>query len=58
MSSTAIVLDSDILIRAVLRKRVRELIQAHAANAKLFAPDVAHADARKYHPALLTKRVG
>ena len=56
MSSAAIVLDANILIRAVLGKRVRELIQAHAATVKFFAPDVAYADARKYLPALLTKR--
>ena len=56
MSSAAIVLDANILIRAVLGKTVRELIQAHAATVKLFAPDVAYTDARKYLPALLTKR--
>lgn len=56
MSSAAIVLDANILIRAVLGKRVRDLIHAHAANVKFFAPDVAYADARKYLPALLTKR--
>ena len=56
MSSAAIVLDANILIRAVLGKRVRELIQAHATTVKFFAPDVAYADARKYLPALLTKR--
>lgn len=56
MSSAAIVLDANILIRAVLGKRVRELIQAHAAAVKFFAPDVAYADARKYLPALLEKR--
>ena len=56
MSSAAIVLDANILIRAVLGKRVRELIQAHAASVKFFAPDVAYADARKYLPALLAKR--
>ena len=56
MSSAAIVLDANILIRAVLGKRVRELIQAHATTFKFFAPDVAYADARKYLPALLTKR--
>lgn len=56
MSSAAIVLDANILIRAVLGKRVRDLIQEHAVTVKFFAPDVAYADARKYLPALLTKR--
>lgn len=56
MSSKAIVLDANILIRAVLGKRVRALILENAATVKFFAPDVAYADARKYLPALLEKR--
>lgn len=56
MSHKAIVLDANILIRAVLGKRVRELLIDHAGNVKFFAPDVAYADARKYLPALLEKR--
>ena len=56
MSNAAIVLDANILIRAVLGKRVRELIQVHASSVKFFAPDVAYADARKYLPELLEKR--
>lgn len=56
MSNRAIVLDANILIRAVLGKRVRELLIEHAATVKFFAPDVAYADARKHVPALLTKR--
>jgi predicted nucleic acid-binding protein len=56
MSGKAIVLDANILIRAVLGKRVRELIFDYAATVKFFAPDVAYSDARKYLPALLKKR--
>ena len=56
MSNKAIVLDANILIRAVLGKRVREILIEHAAAVKFFAPDVAYADARKYLPALLAKR--
>ena len=56
MSNKAIVLDANILIRAVLGKRVLELILKHAATVKFFAPDVAYEDARKYLPALLLKR--
>jgi predicted nucleic acid-binding protein len=56
MSQKAIVLDANILIRAVLGKRVRELIVENAATVQFFAPDVAYADARKYLPALLKKR--
>ena len=56
MSEKAIVLDANILIRAVLGQRVRELILEYAATVQFFAPDVAYADARKYLPALLEKR--
>lgn len=56
MSGKAIVLDANILIRAVLGKRVRELIFDNAVTVKFFAPDVAYEDARKYLPALLKKR--
>jgi predicted nucleic acid-binding protein len=56
MSGKAIVLDANILIRAVLGKRVRELIFDNDETIKFFAPDVAYADARKYLPALLKKR--
>lgn len=56
MSNKAIVLDANILIRAVLGQRVRELILENAASVKFFAPDVAYADARKHLPALLQKR--
>jgi predicted nucleic acid-binding protein len=50
------VLDANILIRAVLGKRVTALILENAATVKFFAPDVAYADARKYLPTLLEKR--
>jgi predicted nucleic acid-binding protein len=56
MSDKTIVLDANILIRAVLGLRVRELILNNASTVKFFAPDVAYADARKYLPALLEKR--
>jgi predicted nucleic acid-binding protein len=56
MINKAIILDANILIRAVLGKRVRELIFSNVTNIKFFAPDVAYADARKYLPALLEKR--
>ena len=56
MINKAIVLDANILIRAVLGKRVRELIFTHASSVKFFAPDVAYADARKHLPSLLEKR--
>lgn len=52
-----IVLDANILIRAVLGRRVRHLIETYAPQGvRFFAPDVAFDDARKYLPALLSKR--
>jgi predicted nucleic acid-binding protein len=52
-----IVLDANILIRAVLGRRVRLLLDSYAARgARFFAPDVAFEDARKYLPQLLKKR--
>jgi len=56
MSKKAIVLDANILIRAVLGKRVRELIDFNPGTVQFFAPDVADAEARKYLLALLEKR--
>ncbi len=56
MSNKAIILDANILIRAVLGKRVRELIVDNADVVQFFAPDGAYADARKYLPSLLEKR--
>ncbi len=52
-----IVLDANILIRAVLGRRVRQLIDAYASQGvRFFAPDVAFDDAEKYLPSLLKKR--
>lgn len=56
MSSKAIVLDANILIRAVLGKRVRGLLLHSAASVQFFSPDVAYDDARTHLPALLQKR--
>lgn len=56
MTGKAIILDANILIRAVLGTQARELIFKYAANVQFFAPDVAYADVRKYLPALLVKR--
>jgi hypothetical protein len=51
-----IVLDANILIRAVLGRRVRELIDTYAGQGvRFFAPDVAFDDAEKYLPPLLEK---
>ena len=52
-----IVLDANILIRAVLGRRVRQLVDTYTAQGvRFFAPDVAFDDAQKYLPPLLKKR--
>ena len=52
-----LVLDANILIRAVLGRRVREILEVYASHGIRFvAPDVAYADAQRYLPVLLTKR--
>lgn len=56
MTRRAIVLDANILIRAVMGERVRLLIMEHAADVSFFAPDAAFAEAREYLPGLLEKR--
>jgi predicted nucleic acid-binding protein len=56
MRGKALVIDANILVRAVLGQRVRGLIHDHAAAARFYAPDVAYADARRYLPGLLAKR--
>jgi len=52
-----IVLDANILIRAVLGRRVRKVLETYASRGvRFFAPDTAFEDSRKYLPALLRKR--
>jgi predicted nucleic acid-binding protein len=55
-AETKIVLDANILIRAVLGQKVRNTIEKFANSAQFFTPDVCFADARKYLPALFEKR--
>lgn len=52
-----IVIDANILVRAVLGRRVRAILEIYAARGvRFFAPQVAFDDAEKYLPALLAKR--
>ena len=52
-----IVLDANILIRAVLGRQVQRLLDTYSARGiRFFAPDVALVDAGKYLPSLLIKR--
>jgi len=52
-----IVLDANILIRAVLGRRVRHLLETYAVRGlRFYAPDIAYADAMKYLPPLLAAK--
>ena len=52
-----IVLDANILIRAVLGRRVRQLLELYASRRiRFYAPKAAFDDAEKYLPLLLEKR--
>ncbi len=52
----ALVLDANILIRAVLGSKVRDLIFANAHRVNFFVPSVCLADAQKYIPEILQER--
>jgi predicted nucleic acid-binding protein len=51
-----VILDANILIRAVLGRRVREILETHSARVRFFAPDTAFAEAREHLPRILLKR--
>lgn len=53
-----LVLDANILIRAVLGRRVRQIIEDNAPHASFFAPEVAYGDAGRYLPSIVVKRGG
>lgn len=51
MSSKVIVLDANILIRAILGNKVRALITENSEKIDFFTPDVCTADAHVYKAA-------
>jgi hypothetical protein len=51
-----LVLDANILIRAVFGQRVRQILEAYEDVAGFFSPDVCFQDARKYIPDLSERR--
>lgn len=52
------VVDANILVRAVLGKRVREVIEAYAGDVSFFVPESAYAEAEEHLAALVIKRGG
>jgi predicted nucleic acid-binding protein len=55
-TSKRIVIDANILIRAVLGQKVRGLIQNFASTTQFFTPALCYEDAAKYLPILFAKR--
>jgi predicted nucleic acid-binding protein len=58
MERRALVLDANILIRAVLGQRVRRILEAHADSITFFVPETAYAEAEEHLAALVVKRGG
>ena len=58
MSGRALVIDANILVRAVLGTRVREIIETYAGQATFFVPDSAYGEAEEHVPALVIRRGG
>jgi predicted nucleic acid-binding protein len=58
MPSRALVVDANILVRAVLGKRVREVFEASAEGVTFFVPEFAYAEAEEHLAALVVKRGG
>jgi predicted nucleic acid-binding protein len=58
MPSRALVVDANILIRAVLGKRVRDVIATNASNVSFFVPEAAFVEAEEHVAALAVKRGG
>jgi predicted nucleic acid-binding protein len=58
MPGKALVLDANILIRAVLGHRVRSILESHADTISFFIPETAYAEAEEHLAALVVRRGG
>lgn len=58
MRGKALVVDANILVRAVLGNRVRQVIEAYSGEVSFFVPEAAYAEAEEHLPALVIKRGG
>jgi hypothetical protein len=58
MAGKALVVGANILIRAVLGQRVRQLIEAYAKPVSFYVPDSAFEEAEEHLPALATRHKG
>lgn len=55
-SSKPLVLDANILLRAVFGVRVRSILESYEDAAAFYSPDVCFEDARKYIPDIASRR--
>jgi predicted nucleic acid-binding protein len=58
MPRKGLVVDANILVRAVLGKRVREVTEGYAESVSFFLPEVAYFEAEEHLAALVTKHGG
>ena len=58
MPNRALVVDANILVRALLGKRVREIIATYAGEVTFFVPEPAYAEAQEHSADLVVKRGG
>jgi predicted nucleic acid-binding protein len=58
MASKAIVLDANILIRAVLGQRVRRVLESYAESVSFFLPETAYLEAEEHLAELVVERGG
>ena len=58
MPSKTLVVDANILVRAVLGTRVREVIETYAGSASFFVPETAYSEAEEHSARLVVKRGG
>jgi predicted nucleic acid-binding protein len=58
MPSRALVVDANILVRAVLGRRVREVIETYAGEVSFFVPESAYAEAEEHLRELIIKHGG
>jgi len=58
MPSKTLVVDANILVRAVLGTRVREVIETYAGSVSFFVPDSAYSEAEQHLAVLVVKRGG
>ena len=58
MTGKALVVDANILVRAVLGKRVRTVIETYCDSVSFFVPEAAYAEAEEHLPRLVNERGG